>query len=162
MIETNRGSRREATLPAATLRDLIGAARSTGADTLRAAGREAGRSLAERLAGPGETPATRDLPAAAFWRRTAELFASRGWGTLEHAPAGDGVGEIRLRDSIEADAKNNGACDFTAAMLEGLLEAVAGSRLEVREAACVGLGDPACRFRFGTPAALDAAAGTPA
>lgn len=157
MIESNRAGRREATLPATTLLELIAAARAAGPDRLRAAGLAAGRSLSERMAGGQGSASARSTPSDVFWRRTSELFSSRGWGTLEHATAEPNVGELRLRDSVEADAPGAHGCDFTAAMLQGLLEAVAGGRLEVREMACSGRGAGACRFLFGTPAALDAA-----
>jgi len=162
MIDTMKTTRREVTLPAATLVGLLASARGTGDDPLREQGRIAGRLLAERLLAPqdgADTP--RALPTTVFWRRVGELFASRGWGSLTHADAGEAVGELRASDWIEADrAGSGGRCAFTAGVLQGLLQEVSGAQLEVEEIECRAAGGAACRFRFGSRAALDAAGHT--
>jgi len=149
-------SRREVTLPAAALVDLIATARGAGADALRERGRSAGRMLAERLTSPNDAASTmRALPIDLFWKRVGEVFSSRGWGTLTHGEAGPGLGELRSSDWIEADRQDRaGGCGFTAGVLEGLLQAVAGSPLAIEETECRATGGSTCRFVFGSPAAV--------
>ena len=162
MTDTTKTARREVTLPAASLVELLGAARAGGDDALRTRGRAAGAVLAERLLSPQDgADSTRALPSSLFWKRVGEIFAGRGWGSLTHAAAQPGLGELRSIDWIEADRAGGGSCAFTAGVIQGLLEAVAGSGVEVEERECRAAGASACRFLFGTRAALDAArAGT--
>lgn len=157
--DSNR-ARREITLPAATFVELLGAARREGDDALREHGRAAGRALAERLlASHDDAAATRALPTSVFWKRVNELFGARGWGSLAHCADTPGVAELRSTDWIEAERGASGStCAFTAGVIEGLLGAVSGTQLEVREAECRAAGATACRFQFGSRAALDAAA----
>ena len=159
MIDTMKGTRREVTLPAATLVGLLASARGLGDDTLREQGRTAGRLLAERLVSPQYTSTSvRALPAAMFWKRVSDLFSARGWGSLAHGEAGPGLGELRSAEWIEADrAGSGGRCSFTVGALEGLLQEVSGAPIEVDEVECRAAGASACRFRFGSRAALDAA-----
>ncbi len=159
MIDTTKATRREVTLPAATLVALLASARGQGDEGLREQGRIAGRLMAERLLSPQDgTASVRRLPAAMFWKRIGDLFAGRGWGTLAHADAAPGLGELRASDWIEADrAGSGGRCAFTAGALQGLLAEVSGAPIEVEEAECRAAGASACRFMFGSRAALDAA-----
>lgn len=158
MIDTTKSTRREVTLPAATLVALLASARGAGDEALREQGRSAGRLLAERLsAGQDGAQAVRALPIEAFWKRVSDTFSARGWGSLTHTDAGPGVGELRSSDWIEADrAGSGGRCAFTSGILEGLLRDVSGAPLEVEEQECRAAGGGACRFRFGSRAALDA------
>ena len=159
MIDTTKSTRREVTLPAATLVALLASTRGTGDDALREQGRSAGRLLAERLVSPHDgAESVRALPIELFWKRVSDTFSSRGWGTLTHAEAGPGVGELRSSDWLEADrAGSGGRCAFTAGILQGLLQEVSGARLEVEEQECRAAGGGACRFRFGSRAALERA-----
>jgi len=157
MIDTTKATRREVTLPAATLVAMLASARAAGEDALREQGRIAGRLLAERLTAPHDAASVRALPVEQFWKRVSDTFSSRGWGTLSHADAAPGVGELRAGDWIEADrAGSGGRCAFTAGALQGLLQEVSGAPLEVEEHECRAAGSAACRFRFGSRAALDA------
>ena len=159
MIDMTKATRREVTLPAATLVGLLASARGAGDDALREQGHTAGRLLAERLGTPQDGGSSvRALPLDVFWKRVSDTFAARGWGTLAHAEADEGVGELRSSDWIEADrAGSGGRCAFTAGILQGLLQEVSGAAIEVEESECRAAGGSACRFRFGSRAALDAA-----
>lgn len=163
MIEHQKTSRREVTLPAPTLVALLASARAAGDAALRDQGRIAGRLLAERLVPSGEQKSARELPTSVFWKRISELFATRGWGRIQHADAGPGLGELHSTDWIEADrAGSGGRCGFTAGLLRGLLEEVSGAELEVEETECRAAGGSACRFVFGTRAAVAARAASAA
>ena len=159
MIDTTKSTRREVTLPAATLVALLASARGAGDEALHEQGRSAGRLLAERLGSTHDGPESlRQLPIDQFWRRVSDIFSSRGWGSLAHADSAPGVGELRSSDWIEADrAGSGGRCAFTAGVLQGLLQEVAGVPIEVEEHECRAAGGGACRFRFGSRAALDSA-----
>lgn len=158
-MDTTRstGGRREITLPASALIDLLDGARRADEAGVRESGRATGRFLAERLANPpGGLDAARSLAPAVFWKRVTDLFAARGWGTLEHS-AGPGVGELRSRDWLEADrSARDGDCTFTAGLLQGLLESVSGGQLVLEEVECRATGGAACRFLFGSAAAVEA------
>lgn len=158
MSDTHKTTRREVTLPASAFLELLAAARGTDGAAVRERGRVAGAALAERLLSTqDEAPTTRALPTSVFWKRINDLFVARGWGSLTHAPAGQGIGELRSTDWIEAERADRATtCDFTAGVIEGLLGAVSGTRIHVREAECRGAGCSACRFQFGSRAALDA------
>ena len=157
MTDTVKASRREVTLPAATLVGLLARVEDADDSALREHGRAAGRLLADRLLSPqDDAPSARALPPSLFWKRVGELFASRGWGTLTHRPAGD-VGELRASDWVEAERTGNaGTCSFAVGAIQGLLEAVSGSRLEVEEIDCRATGGAACRFLFGSATAIAA------
>ena len=159
MTDTTRTTRREVTLPAAAFLDLLAVAQTAGGEQLRARGRTAGAAMAERLLSTqDDATTTRALPTSVFWRRVNELFGARGWGLLSHESVTAGVGELRSADWIEAERTHRTArCEFTAGVLEGVLRAVSGADVHVREAECRAAGDAACRFRFGSRAALDAA-----
>lgn len=157
-ITKSGAGRREITLPAGAILDLLNDARAAGGDVLRDHGRAAGRKLADRLASAQDgIGAARSLPFDVFWKRVGDLFASRGWGSLRHVAGGAGIGELQSSDWFEADRSTGTSCAFTAGMIEGLLERVAGGRLEVDEVECRAAGGAACRFLFGSPAALAAA-----
>lgn len=162
-ITKSGAGRREVTLPAGAMLDLLNDARSAGGEVVREHGRSAGRRLADRLASAQDgIGAARSLPIDVFWKRVTDLFASRGWGSLRHAPTSAGIGELRSADWFEADRSSGQRCDFTAGMIEGLLERVAGGRLEVDEVECRAAGGASCRFLFGSPDALAAARKDPA
>ena len=158
MIEYQKSSRREVTLPAPTLVALLASARGAGAEELGQQGHIAGRLLAERLVAASDAQkSARTLPSSVFWKRVTDLFATRGWGHLQHADPAPGVGELAATDWIEADrAGSGGRCGFTAGLLRGLLEDVSGAELVVEETECRAAGGSTCRFRFGTRAAVDA------
>lgn len=161
MMETMKpvATRHEVTLPADALLGLLRDARAAGDESLRERGRAAGRRLADRLGATQSGPAAaRSLPIAVFWKRVAELFSSRGWGTLQHVAAQAGLGELRSSDWIEADRSTGSGCGFTAGMIEGLLTSVGGDGLLVEEVECRAGGGARCRFLFGTAAAHAAAA----
>ena len=162
MMEPMKAGRREVTMPAATLVDLLGGAGEGNDARLREYGRSAGRLLAERLLSPqDDARAARALPASLFWKRVGELFSSRGWGTLAHGTVSAGVAELRTTDWVEAErSPRSGRCSFTVGLIQGLLEAVSGSRLEVEEFECRTTGGSACRFLFGSAAALAALRGS--
>lgn len=160
MTDTHRTTRREVTLPAAAFLGLLGSARDANGSALRERGRSAGSALAERLlSAQDDATTTRALPTSVFWKRVNDLFAARGWGSLAHASGAAGIGELRSTDWIEAEREAGGPrCEFTAGVLEGLLRDVSGAEIHVREVECRAGGGSACRFQFGSRAALDAAA----
>src|SRR5688572_23342968 len=90
----------ELALPAAafaSLRDAITAHldADTAADVLRNAGHDAGDAFFHLLSSDGDAELGRAslarLDPASFWRRFAQLFATRGWGNLTHADVHPGV-----------------------------------------------------------------------
>ena len=163
----------ELALPVASLaalrRALAGAVGADGAaHALQAAGHAAGdaffrdlcRAPGRSAPAPGDedAEALRALPEAAFWRRFAHLFASRGWGTLAQQQAHPGVGALRSSDWVESDAASAAvrpSCFFSTGLLANLLGHVAGQEIAVMEVECRSRGDAQCRFLFGTPATLD-------
>ncbi len=157
----------ELALPVASLAALreallaeIGA--NAAARVLQAAGHAAGDALFEILdAGAGAAPdgGTGALGEAAFWRRLNDLFATRGWGHLEHDALHPGVGALESGDWVEAEAAGSAgrpSCFFTTGMLARILGRTAGADLAVLEAECRARGDLHCRFLFGGPEALSA------
>ena len=90
----------EMALPAAALTALRNALTAElGADVaarvLRNAGHDAGDAFFQILSSDGSSAAGRDalaqLDATAFWRRFAQLFSSRGWGSLAHGTVHPGI-----------------------------------------------------------------------
>ena len=123
------------------------------ARALRSAGHAAGDALFAQLSAGGETSE------AAFWRRFSQLFSSRGWGTLSHAPLHPGVAALDAADWVEADADASEArpsCFFTTGMLANVLGNAAGSAVAVMEVECRSAGHQRCRFLFGNADALHA------
>ena len=123
------------------------------ARALRSAGHAAGDALFAQLSVDG------DIPEASFWRRFSQLFSSRGWGTLSHAPLHPGVAALDAADWVEADPESpevRPSCFFTTGMLANLLGNAAGSAVAVLEVECRSAGHQRCRFLFGNADALHA------
>ena len=131
------------------------------ATALRRAGHAAGDALFPLLsAGTPDAPAAEagELPEAAFWRRVADLFGSRGWGRLEFQAIHLGLGALEAADWAEADPADGGlhpSCHFTTGLLANLLGRTAGADVGVLEVECRSRGDLCCRFVFGGHDALD-------
>lgn len=125
------------------------------ARALRGAGHAAGDALAPLLL--GEDGSLNARGQASFFRRLAELFATRGWGHLAHQPLHEGIGALDAADWVEANPDAHAArpsCFFTTGMLANLLGRAAGSEIAVLEAECRSRGDARCRFLFGAPDTL--------
>lgn len=132
---------------------------ATAARALRHAGHAAGDALFPLLAPDGDGTAASDLPEDAFWRRVADLFASRGWGRLQFHALHPGIAALESADWFEADpsgARLQPGCHFTTGLLANLLGRAAGDQIGVLEVECRSRGDLACRFLFGGREALDA------
>jgi predicted hydrocarbon binding protein len=158
----------ELALPVASLAAMRQAlTEDVGADAaaraLRAAGYAAGDALYAALTQPfGDSDGGEkvgELPAAAFWRRLSQLFSTRGWGTLSHEPAHQGVGALESANWVEAVPGNGSrpSCFFTTGLLANLLGRAAGSTIAVLEVECRSHGDERCRFMFGAPDSMNAA-----
>jgi hypothetical protein len=163
----------ELALPVASLAALRRAlASAVGPDaaarSLQAAGQAAGdaffralvRSGAPGLSSADERAAVllRQLPEHAFWRRFADVFASRGWGTLRHESVHEGVGALQSWDWVESDPAAGAirpGCFFSTGLLANVLGQVADDDVAVLEVECRSQGDDRCRFLFGGPAALE-------
>jgi len=164
----------ELALPVASLaalrRELAAAVGGdAAARALQSAGNAAGdafyRALAHGLGSLGNADAEAaahdrlaELEQSVFWRRFAELFASRGWGHLSMTPLHPGVGALDASDWVEADpdaGATRPGCFFTTGLLAAVLGKIAGDEIAVLEAECRSQGDARCRFLFGSPAALD-------
>lgn len=154
----------ELALPAAAFTALrqtliaeLGARRASG--VIRQAGHAAGDALFRALAQPrGGTDLAR-LEASEFWLRLTQLFAARGWGTLQPGTPDPGVGALESSDWGEADPTapaRRPSCFFTTGLLANLLGQVADADVAVLEVECRSRGDERCRFLFGSPEALDA------
>lgn len=150
------------------LADSVGG--DTAARALQSAGNAAGDAFYRALVhGFGSIAAAPDAETAAhdrlteldqsvFWRRFAELFASRGWGHLTMSPVHPGIGALDTSDWVEADpeaAASRPSCFFTTGLLASVLGRIAGDDIAVLEAECRSHGDAHCRFLFGSAAALD-------
>jgi hypothetical protein len=159
----------ELAIPVASLAALRSAlADEVGSDAaaraLAAAGQAAGDSLFSQLVAAGGdsengAASLADVSETAFWRRLSQLFSSRGWGTLSHSPAHEGVGALDAPDWVEADAEahtNRPSCFFTTGVLANLLGNAAGAPISVLEVECRSRGDGRCRFLFGSTSAMDA------
>ena len=152
----------EIALPAASLAALRRALTAElGADVaagmLRSAGHEAGDAFFQILSADSSGDAVGQLDAAAFWRRFAQLFTTRGWGSLSHQDVHPGIAVLAARDWAEAQsdgAAGRPSCYFTTGLLANLLGKVAGGDVSVMEVECRSRGDHECRFLFGSPEAL--------
>lgn len=160
----------ELAIPVASLAALRRAlAAETGGDAaaraLAAAGHAAGDALFSQLASTPDEQTTASVDGmgqAAFWRRLSQLFSTRGWGTLGHNPAHDGVGSLESADWVEADAEAQAkrpSCFFTTGMIANLLGNAAGEPIAVLEVECRSQGDARCRFLFGSNEAMQAVYG---
>ena len=151
----------ELALPVASLASLRRSLTSNlggdaAAHALRAAGYAAGDAWYPQLSNGSEAGRVVE---AVFWRRLAQLFSSRGWGTLSHAALHPGVAALDSADWVEADAEAGEArpsCFFTTGLLANLLGNVAGSEVAVMEVECRSAGHRRCRFLFGSAEALNA------
>jgi predicted hydrocarbon binding protein len=122
------------------------------ARALSAAGHAAGDALFSQMGANEESE-------RAFWRKLTHLFNSRGWGTLVHSAAHEGVGALDAGDWVEADEEaltSRPSCFFTTGMLANLLGNAAGAPVTVLEVECRSRGDARCRFLFGSNEALNA------
>lgn len=158
----------ELALPVASLAAMRQAlAESAGADAsaqaLRAAGYAAGdalyTSLTQPFGGTDEGQRIGELAAPAFWRRLSQLFSTRGWGTLSHEAAHQGVGALESANWVEAvpGSATRPSCFFTTGLLANLLGRAAGSSVAVLEVECRSSGAERCRFLFGAPESMTAA-----
>jgi predicted hydrocarbon binding protein len=154
-----QGKPPELAIPVASLAALrVALSNEVGADAaaraLATAGHAAGDALFTQLVN-GDSPESE----SAFWRKLATLFSARGWGTLKHSEAHEGVGALEAADWVEADAEANAgrpSCFFTTGMLANLLGSAAGAPVSVLEVECRSRGDARCRFFFGSEDALQA------
>lgn len=160
-----RTQAQELALPVASLMALRHAlANEVGADAAARALRGAGHAAGDALLLPlreraSEDEALGDISETAFWRRLTELFATRGWGHLEHHHLHEGVGMLESPDWVEADpafAAGRPSCFFTTGLLANILGGAAGAEVAVLEAECRSRGDLRCRFVFGAPDTLNA------
>lgn len=157
---TNRPT--EMALPASALGALRRAlSAELGADVtarvLRNAGHDAGDAFFHILASDGSRDSISDIDAATFWRRFAQLFSSRGWGSLQHSDVHPGIAVLAASDWAEADASDGAgrpSCYFTTGLLANVLGKVANGDVSVMEVECRSRGDAQCRFLFGSPGAL--------
>lgn len=123
---------------------------------LHSAGYTTGASAAASFQGSDE----RDpgaLPQEAFWAELADFFARRGWGTLVHEQPHRAIGILSSTDWAEAsdgEIDEDASCHFSAGFLSGLLSELAGGRVAVLEVGCRTRGANACRFAFGSEAAI--------
>jgi predicted hydrocarbon binding protein len=140
-----------------TLIAELGAQR--GAAVLRQAGHAAGDALFQALAQHREQVQLAELESSEFWKRLSQLFAARGWGSLQHAAPHPGLGALESADWGEADPgalARRPSCFFTTGLLANLLGQVADADVAVLEVECRSRGDQHCRFVYGSPEALDA------
>jgi hypothetical protein len=92
-----------------------------------------------------------------FWRKVANFFAERGWGTLRHEPVHRAVGFLTSTDWAEASVEEvdpDASCFFSTGFLSGLLSALAGGPVAVLEIGCRTRGEKHCRFAFGSETAI--------
>ncbi|HET9949708.1 MAG TPA: 4-vinyl reductase [Longimicrobiales bacterium] len=123
---------------------------------LHNAGYVAGAAAADALArnGGGDP---RSLSKDAFWDTVSAFFGTRGWGTLRHARPHRAVGILSSPDWAEAGdgpTDPEASCHFSTGFLSGLLSELAGGPIAVLEVACRTRGGDACRFAFGSEAAI--------
>jgi len=123
---------------------------------LHHAGYHAGTAAAAVLSGNGES-APAALGRDAFWGKLADFFGKRGWGTMRHDLTHSAVGILSSTDWAEAgdgDADPDASCFFSTGFLSGLLSELAGGPVAVLEVGCRTRGESACRFAFGSEAAI--------
>lgn len=97
------------------------------------------------------------LSGSSFWSHLSEYFSKRGWGTLTHRPAHEGVGMIETADWAESETDETSAdagCSFSAGFLSGLFSQLAGGPIAVLEVSCRARGDARCDFAFGSETAI--------
>ncbi len=146
--------------PVAGFTALRRAVESLDADAGAQALREAGRPWAEvveRTLVRDEAATLAGLAAPSFWRELSRFLQHAGWGRIEHENLGV-VGAVRAIDWAESEpteGRSEPGCHFTTGFLGELLQRIAGQPVAVMEVECRSKGDPACRFLFGAPAALE-------
>lgn len=153
---------RELALPATSLtilrRSLRKEAGPLGAThALHAAGYATGESLLGLLEEHLGTDDPAGVENEAFWGGLGEFLRGRGWGSLEHERVHPALGLLSSRDWAEADPgadETQPSCPFTAGLLASVLGRVAGGPVAVLEVSCRSKGDEACRFAFGSEAAI--------
>ena len=97
------------------------------------------------------------LSQSAYFRRLAEMFATRGWGHFTHERAHPGVAVLQAADWVEADPEartGRPSCFFTTGMLANILGQQVGGEIAVYEIECRSNGDTRCRFMIGAPETL--------
>ncbi len=162
-----QGKPPELAIPVASLAALRSAlSTEVGADAaaraLAAAGHAAGDALFTQLAAAGDAVEAAPVGAVsetAFWRRLTRLLSARGWGTLMHSDAHEGIGALSAADWVEADPDAHATrptCFFTTGMLANLLGNAAGAPVSILEVECRSRGDAHCRFLFGSAEAMQA------
>ena len=151
-----QGKPPELAIPVSSLAALrVALANEVGADAaaraLAAAGHAAGDALFTQI------DDVSDLSETSFWRKLSHLLSARGWGTLAHSDAREGVGALTAGDWVEANPDANAkrpSCFFTTGMLANLLGNAAGAPVSVLEVECRSRGDAHCRFLFGSQEAM--------
>lgn len=130
------------------------------AHALASAGHAAGEALFSQLAAAPDENAPASVAGVGqmvFWRKLSTLFSSRGWGTLGHSPAHEGIGSLESADWVEADPESGAlrpSCFFSTGMLANVLGNAAGAPVAVLEVECRSQGDARCRFLFGSTDAM--------
>ncbi len=127
------------------------------ARALQRAGHAAGDAFHALLAAEADDATGASMREDLFWRRLGEMFASRGWGRLDHDRPHPGVGSLASGDWAESDPAGGGerpSCFFTTGLLANLLGHVAGREVGVFEIECRSAGDDRCHFLFGGTQAL--------
>lgn len=146
----------EIILPPSALRALADAAAAAkpGAEgVLVDAGREVGTTLHPALMEDEGAGPPRD-----FWDRLQRLFSRRGLGTLTHRRIHPGIGLLESPGVAEllGAPDHGGEAPFTTGILLGILSATAGRPVDLRQIRPPPSGAAsACRWVFGSPAALD-------
>jgi predicted hydrocarbon binding protein len=152
----------EIALPAAalaTMRRSISTelGEDSAARVLRTAGNDAGDAFFQILSSDASGRPISDVDAASFWRRFAQLFSTRGWGSLQHSDVHPGIALLSAADWAESDNTSNEglpSCYFTTGLLANVLGKVANGDVAVMEVECRSRGDAQCKFLFGSPEAL--------
>jgi bacteriochlorophyll 4-vinyl reductase len=97
-----------------------------------------------------------DLPQKAFWESISRFFERRGWGRLTHSTPHPGVGMLTSTDWAEAEGRHESqpVCSFSSGIFAHMLTRIAAEPVAVLEVSCRARGEPACRFVFGSEAAI--------
>jgi predicted hydrocarbon binding protein len=127
-----------------------------GAEALREAGRT-WADVAERALVRDDDRTLSDLSMQGFWRELSRFLQHAGWGAVEHENLG-AIGALRAAvwaESDPAEGRADPGCHFSTGFFGEILSRVAARPVGVMEVECRSKGDPACRFFFGAPAALE-------
>lgn len=122
---------------------------------LHAAGFASGSDVLDGVSGGGGDAAAL-LSGDHFWRRLAEWFEARGWGTLTFDALHPGVGRLTSPDWAEAEGEEEQqpSCAFTTGLLSKVLTTAAGGAIAVLETSCRARGDDVCTWVFGSEATV--------